>query len=90
MQAAPKSLELDNAEKTGARRRYEQEGAYGRDTSRMIDNQAPGGEMTLKDRPPSSAAEGDIGVMSGAMPATTDHLRGGVLKRTGSIPHIGA
>ncbi|MGA4554947.1 hypothetical protein [Methylorubrum aminovorans] len=90
MQAAPKSLELDNAEKTGARRRYEQEGAYGRDTSRMIDNQAPGGEMTLKDRAPSSAAEGDIGVMSGPKPATTAPPRGGVLKRTGLILHIGA
>ncbi|GJE63659.1 hypothetical protein LNAOJCKE_0856 [Methylorubrum aminovorans] len=46
--------------------------------------------MTLKVRAPSSAAEGDIGVMSGVMPATTDHPRGGVLKRTGSILHIGA
>lgn len=90
MQAAPKSLELDNAEKKGARHQYEQEAAYGRDTSRMIDNQAPSGEMTLKDRAPSSTAEGDIGVMSGAMPATTDHLRGGVLKRTGSILYVGA
>ncbi|CAO4176648.1 hypothetical protein [Methylorubrum aminovorans] len=89
MQAAPKSLELDNAEKKGAQRGYEQEGAYGRDTSRMIDNQAPGGEMTLKDRAPSSA-EGDIGVMSGAKPATTDHPRGDVPTRTGSILHIGA
>ncbi|GAA0243851.1 hypothetical protein LNAOJCKE_0855 [Methylorubrum aminovorans] len=43
MQAAPKSLERDNAEKKGARRRYEQEAAYGRDTSRMIDNQARAG-----------------------------------------------
>ncbi|CAO4146231.1 hypothetical protein [Methylorubrum aminovorans] len=75
MQAAPKSLERDNTEKKGARRRYEQEGAYGCDISRMIHNQAPGGEMTLKDRAPSSAAEGDIGVMSGAKPTTTGNPR---------------
>lgn len=90
MQAAQKSLELYNEEKKSARSRDEQEAAYGRYTSRMVDIQTLSGVMTLKDGALTSAAEDYMGVMSGATPATTGDPRGEVLKRYGSILHAGA
>lgn len=90
MQAAQKSLELYNEEKKSARNRDEQEAAYGRYTTRMIDIQNLSGVMTLKDGALSSAAEDYMGVMSGAVPAATSDPRAEVLKRYGSILHAGA
>ncbi|WP_455974734.1 hypothetical protein [Methylorubrum populi] len=89
MQAAQKSLELYNQEKKNARDRNEQNAAYERHSTRMIDIQKLSGVMTLKDGALSSAAEDYMGVMSGAVPTASDP-RGEVLKRYGSILRISA
>ncbi|AMB46187.1 hypothetical protein [Methylobacterium sp. AMS5] len=85
MRAAQKSLELYNEEKKGARSRDEQDQAYGRYTTRMLDIQRLSGTMVLEDGAFTSAAEDYMAVMSGERISTSADPRKEVLKRYDSI-----
>lgn len=85
MRAAQKSLELYNDEKKSARSQDEQDRAYGRYTTRMLDIQRLSGTMVLEDGAFTSAAEDYMAVMSGERIATSTDPRKEVLKRYDSI-----
>jgi hypothetical protein len=85
MRAAQKSLEFYNDEKKSARSQDEQDRAYGRYTTRMLDIQRLSGTMVLEDGAFTSAAEDYMAVMSGERIATSADPRKEVLKRYDSI-----
>ena len=89
MQAAQKSLERYNDEKKSARSRDEQDAAYGRYATRMLDIQRLSGTMVREDGAFTSATEDTMNTRSGATASTSADPRAEVLKRYGSILRVG-